>query len=151
MRLALFEPDIPPNTGTLLRLGFCLDVPVDIIEPCGFAWNDRALRRAGLDYLDAAEVVRHLSWADFLAARDPRSRIILLTTKADLPYTEFVYRAGDILLVGRESGGVPEEVHHLADGRVTIPMVAGARSLNVAVAAAIVVGEALRQTRWGSE
>lgn len=151
MRLALFEPDIPPNTGTLLRLGFCLDVAVDIIEPCGFTWSDRALRRAGLDYLDAAEVVRHLSWADFLAARDARSRIILLTTKANLPYTDLVYRAGDILLVGRESGGVPQEVHDLADARVKIPMISGARSLNVAVAAAMVVGEALRQIRWGSE
>ncbi|MFQ5985650.1 MAG: tRNA (cytidine(34)-2'-O)-methyltransferase [Alphaproteobacteria bacterium] len=149
MRLALFEPDIPQNTGTLLRLAACLDVDVDIIEPCGFVMSDRRLKRAGLDYLDRVRLTRHRSWAAYLMARAQGSRsgrLVVLTTRASEPYTAFAFRRDDTLLVGRESGGVPEHVHAAADARVVIPMVKGLRSLNVAVAGAMVLGEALRQT-----
>lgn len=144
MRLALYEPDIPQNTGALLRLGACLGVPLDIIEPCGFLWDDRRLRRAGMDYLTSAEVARHASWDAFQAENE--RRLILLTTKAELRYTEFAYSAADTLLVGRETAGVPEAVHRAAAARVVIPMRPGLRSINVAVAAAMVLGEGLRQT-----
>lgn len=147
MRLALYQPDIAQNTGTLLRLGACLGVPVDVIEPCGFPFSDRGLRRAGLDYLAAAELCHHASWSVFEAARrDSGARLILLTTRARLPYTAFAFQATDILLVGRESAGVPDEVHAAADGRLVIPLRPGRRALNVAVAAAMALGEALRQT-----
>ena len=145
MRLALFEPDIPQNTGALIRLGACLGVPLDIIEPCGFLWSEAKLKRAGMDYLGLAEIVRHPSWAAFAAARAD-SRLVLLTTKADLAYTEFAFRPSDTLLLGRESAGVPDFVHDAATGRLRIPMRAGLRSLNVALAGAIVLAEALRQT-----
>ena len=144
MRLALYEPDIPQNAGALLRLGACLGVAVDIIEPAGVVLGDRRLRRAGMDYLDLAELTRHASWEGFLAAR--RGRLVLLTTKAPLPYHRFAFRCDDILLLGRESAGVPDAVHDAADARLRIPLRPGARSLNVALAAAIVLGEALRQT-----
>lgn len=147
MRLALYEPDIPPNTGTLLRLGACLGVAVDIIEPCGFPFSIRSLKRAGMDYLDHADIMRHADWASFDAwRRAAQSRLILLTTKAAQPYTDFAFTPGDILLLGRESAGVPDHVHHAADGRLMIPMRPGLRSLNVAIAGAMVLGEALRQT-----
>ena len=147
MRLALYQPDIAQNAGTILRLGACLGVAVDIIAPAGFDMTDRALRRAGLDYLAQAEIARHASFADFEAARLARgSRLILLTTRGETPYTGFAFRASDTLLLGRESGGVAEAVHRAADARLRIPMRAGLRSLNVAVAAAMVLGEALRQT-----
>jgi tRNA (cytidine/uridine-2'-O-)-methyltransferase len=145
MRLALYEPDIPQNAGSLMRLGACLGVPVDIIEPCGFLLTDRALRRAGMDYLKSAQIARHDSWAAFLAGRQA-ARLVLLTTRSDLAYTGFGFAPGDTLLVGRESAGVPEAVHGAVDARVTIPMRPGQRSLNVAQAAAMVLGEALRQT-----
>ena len=152
MRLALFEPDIPQNAGSLLRLGACLDVGVDIIEPCGFLLTDRGLKRAGMDYLALASLRRHPSWDRFQAERaaaredGPKtSRLILLTTKAAQPYPGFAFAPGDTLLVGRESAGVPDAVHNAADARLLIPMQAGARSLNVAQAAAMVLGEALRQ------
>ena len=149
MRLALYQPDIAQNAGTILRLGACLGVPVDIIAPTGFDMTDRALRRAGLDYLAEAEIERHASFADFEAARRARrSRLVLLTTRGEVPYTGFAFRAADTLLLGRESGGVAEAVHRLADARLRIPMRAGLRSLNVAVAAAMALGEALRQTGW---
>ena len=150
MRLALFQPDIPQNTGTLLRLGACLNVPLDIIEPCGFVFSEKALKRAGMDYLDFADYRRHDSWADFLAYRDAHSdeygRIVLLTTHASEPYTQFQFRPNDIILMGRESAGVPETVHNKADARLLIPMNPSARSLNMAIAAGMVVGEVLRQT-----
>jgi tRNA (cytidine/uridine-2'-O-)-methyltransferase len=145
MRLALYEPDIPQNSGTLLRLGACLGVPLDIIEPCGFLLDDKRLRRAGMDYLDLAALRRHACWDDFYAAR--QGRLVLLTTGAELAYTAFAFQADDILLLGRESAGVPATVHQAVEARVTIPMRGGARSLNVALAAAMVLGEALRQTR----
>jgi tRNA (cytidine/uridine-2'-O-)-methyltransferase len=144
MRLVLFEPDIPQNAGTLIRLAACLGLAVDVIEPCGFLMDDRRLRRAGMDYLEHVELARHQSWRAFQSV--PRARLVVLTTAADLPYTEFAYRRDDSLLVGRESAGVPAEVHEAADGRVRVPLRPGLRSLNVAVAAAMVVGEALRQT-----
>lgn len=147
MRLALYQPDIPQNTGAMLRLCACLGVAVDIIEPCGFLLDDRRLRRTGMDYLDAVEIVRHLSWERFAASRTPGpGRLALLSTAGDIPYCDFDFRAGDTLLVGRESAGVPPEVHDAADARLVIPMAPGLRSLNVALSAAMVLGEALRQT-----
>jgi tRNA (cytidine/uridine-2'-O-)-methyltransferase len=148
MRLALYEPDIPQNTGTILRMAACLGVPVDLIEPAGFDITDRALRRAGLDYLDHVLLERHESFAAFDAKRRLRaSRLVLLTTRGETPYTGFAFTAEDILMMGRESAGVPDAVHATADARIRIPMREGLRSLNVAVAAAMVLGEALRQTK----
>jgi len=145
MRLALYQPDIPQNAGAVLRLAACMGVAVDIIGPCGFVWSDRHLRRAGMDYLDLVSLVRHASWPAFLAARSGPGRLVLLTTRAPVAHTEFGFRADDTLLLGRESAGVPEEVHAAAHARIRVPLAAGARSLNVAVAAAMVLGEALRQ------
>lgn len=145
--LALFEPDIPQNTGTLLRLAACLDIAAHIIGPTGFDLSDRALRRAGMDYLDSAEIVRHLDWAAFEAwRRGAGRRLVLMTTKATLAYTAFAFMANDIVLLGRESAGVPDAVHRAADVRLVIPMKRGLRSLNLATAAAMILGEALRQT-----
>lgn len=146
MRIALYQPDIPQNAGTLLRTAACLGLAVDVIEPCGFLWDDRKLRRSGMDYLDQVEVMRHRTWAAFRSAHDSGRRVVLLTTRAAVPYTAFAFRPDDTLLLGRESAGVPDEVHDAVDARVTIPLRPGLRSLNVAVAAAMVVGEALRQT-----
>ena len=149
MRLALYQPDIAQNTGTILRLAACLGVGVDVIAPAGFDMSDRALRRAGLDYLAHVEIARHASFADFEAARQRSgSRLLLLTTRAETAYTAFAFQPADTLLLGRESAGVPDAVHATADARLRIPMRPGLRSLNVAVAAAMVLGEALRQT-WG--
>lgn len=145
MRLALYQPDIPQNTGTLMRLGACLGVGIDVIEPCGFLLSDRTLRRAGMDYLADADVVRHASWTRFREGF--AGRLVLLTTKSAVPYPDFAFRPDDTLLVGQESAGVPHDVHGCADARLVIPMRAGMRSLNVALAAAMVLGEALRQTQ----
>jgi tRNA (cytidine/uridine-2'-O-)-methyltransferase len=145
MRLALFEPDIPQNTGAILRLAACLGVGVDIIEPCGFVFTDARLKRAGMDYLDATSITRHSSWTAFTESRDA-GRLVLLTTKANLAYTDFVFEPADILIVGRESAGAPRIVHDAADARIKVPMADGMRSLNVALASAMVLGEALRQT-----
>jgi tRNA (cytidine/uridine-2'-O-)-methyltransferase len=148
MRIALYEPDIPQNTGTILRLCACLGVGVDIIEPAGFPTSDRAFRRAGMDYLDQVQIMRHASWAAFERWRlEARGRLILFTTRASLSYLDHAYRADDVLLFGRESSGVPNAVHEAADARLLVPMREGLRSLNVAMAAAMAVGEALRQTR----
>ena len=146
MRLALYQPDIPQNTGTILRLGACLGVGVDVIAPTAFDMTDRALRRAALDYLTHVQIARHATFAAFEGARRARgSRLILLTTHAEMAYTAFAFQRGDTLLLGRESAGVPPAVHRAADARLRIPMHANLRSLNVAVAAAMVLGEALRQ------
>jgi tRNA (cytidine/uridine-2'-O-)-methyltransferase len=146
-RLALYQPDIPQNTGTILRLAACLGVPVDIIEPAGFDVSDRNFRRAGLDYLDRVAVTRHRSWRAFEEWRTGHGhRLVLATTKSALPYTDFAFTRDDILLLGRESAGVPDEVHEAADATIVVPMQPGLRSLNVAVAAAMIIGEALRQT-----
>ena len=149
MRLALYQPDIPQNAGTMLRLAACLGVGVDVIGPAGFDFSDRNLRRAGLDYLDHVEIARHVSFAAFMAGREaaaPAGRLVLLSTSGDMSYTDFAFAEDDTLLVGRESAGVPESIHQMADARLRIPMRPGLRSLNVAVAAAMVLGEALRQT-----
>jgi tRNA (cytidine/uridine-2'-O-)-methyltransferase len=141
MRIALYQPDIPQNTGTILRLCACLGIEAHIIQPA-----DRAFRRAGMDYLDAVALVRHTSWQAFEAWRRERGRrLVLFTTGATLSYLDYRYEAGDFLLFGRESAGVPAEVHEAADARLLIPMRPGLRSLNVAVAAAMAAGEALRQ------
>jgi tRNA (cytidine/uridine-2'-O-)-methyltransferase len=146
MRIALFEPDIPQNTGTILRLAACLGVETHIIEPAGFPTTDRAFRRAGMDYLDHVEIVRHASWEAFEAWRAAAgARLILFTTQASRCYLDHAFQSGDVLLFGRESSGVAAEVHMAADARLVIPMREGLRSLNVAMAAAMVVGEAMRQ------
>ena len=145
MRLALYQPDIPQNAGSLMRLGACLGVGVDVIEPCGFLLTDRNFRRAGMDYLAGADIVRHASWARFREGL--AGRLVLLTTKGAVPYPDFAFLPGDTLMVGQESAGVPEDVHAAADARLVIPMRSGMRSLNVAQAAAMVLGEALRQTQ----
>jgi tRNA (cytidine/uridine-2'-O-)-methyltransferase len=146
LRLALFEPDIPQNTGALLRLGACFAVPVDLIEPAGFVLDDRRLKRAALDYAARATICRHNSWPAFLASRDPRSRLVLLTTRGSVSLPRFAFAASDTLLLGRESAGVPDFVHAAADAQVVIPMAPDARSLNIAMAGAIGLAEALRQT-----
>ncbi len=147
MRLALYQPDIPQNTGATLRLAACFRVPVDIIEPCGFPWDDKRLRRSAMDYGGACEVERHASWEAYLKAfcQDEGRRLILLSTAGAVPHTDFAYRASDTLLLGRESAGVPEAVHQAADARVRIPIAAEMRSLNVVITAGIVLAEALRQ------
>lgn len=144
MRLALFQPDIPQNLGAAVRLAACLGVPLDVIEPCGFPLSDRAVARAAMDYAARADVVRHAGWGDFRAAS--QGRLVLFTTRAAQPFQGFDFRPGDVLLFGRESAGVPDEVHAAADARLFIPLVAGARSLNVVTAAAMALSEALRQT-----
>jgi tRNA (cytidine/uridine-2'-O-)-methyltransferase len=144
MRIALYQPDQAGNVGTILRLAACLGVPVDIIEPCGFPWSDRALRRAGMDYAEIAAVTRHESWEAFWAAR--QGRLALLTTQGATSLAHARFEPADMLLLGSESSGVPEEVHALADLRIRIPQAARTRSLNIAVAAGIGLAEALRQT-----
>jgi tRNA (cytidine/uridine-2'-O-)-methyltransferase len=149
MRIALFQPDIPQNTGTILRLAACLGIEAHIIEPAGFPTTDRAFRRAGMDYLDRVTVTRHTSWQTFDAwRRGEHARLILFTTQATLSYLDHPFNAGDILLFGRETSGVPAEVRKAVDASLVIPMPGGLRSLNVALAAAMAVGEAMRQTRY---
>ena len=146
MRIALYEPDIPQNAGTILRLAACLGVEAHIIEPAGFPVSDRAFRRAGMDYLAAATIVRHADWMAFEAwRRTIGARLVLFTTQASRSYLDHTYRADDVLLFGRESAGVPERVHQAADSRLIVPIRSGMRSLNVAVTAAMAIGEALRQ------
>ncbi len=148
MQIALYQPDIPQNTGTILRLCACMDVAAHIIEPAGFAVSDRSFRRAGMDYLDQVNWMRHDSWARFEDwRREARHRLLLFTTKGATPYLDFRYQPSDILLFGRETAGVPEAVSEAADVRLVIPIREGLRSLNVAMAAAMALGEALRQTR----
>ena len=147
MRIALYQPDIPQNAGTLLRLAACLGVAVDIVEPAGFPVSDRAFRRAGLDYLDHVEVVRHVSFEAFDAARRAAGRrLVLLTTRGAVAHVDAAFQTDDVLMLGRESAGVPDAVHAAADLRVVVPIRRELRSLNVAVAGAIALGEALRQT-----
>ena len=147
MDIALYQPDQPPNTGTLLRLGACMRTPVHVIEPCGFPFSRRALQRYAMDYADLVELHHHLDWDSFLNwCHSNGRRIVLLSTKADSPYYDFDFRENDILLVGSESTGVPESVHNIVSERITVPMSPDVRSLNVAVSMAMVLGEALRQT-----
>lgn len=148
MRLALYQPDIPQNTGTIMRLCACLSVPLEIIGPSGFDMSDKNLKRAGMDYLEHLNLTRHISFTAFLDSDQRREgRLILTTTKTMKRYTDFTFKPTDILLLGRESAGVPEEVAAKADATVTIPMAAEVRSLNIAVAGAMILGEALRQTK----
>ena len=150
MRIALYQPDQAGNVGTILRLGACLGVPVDIVEPCGFPFSGRALKRAGMDYAEMAAVTRHSGWAAFEA--QAAGRLVLLTTKGATPLPAARFEAGDTLLLGSESSGAPEEVHARADMRVRIPQVEGTRSLNLAVAAGIGLAEALRQVgAWAGQ
>jgi tRNA (cytidine/uridine-2'-O-)-methyltransferase len=149
LRIALYQPDIPGNTGTIMRLAACLGLSVDVIEPAGFDISDRNLRRAGMDYLAAVTLTRHVNWKQFEVWRETSGRrLVLASTKAAERYTDFAFRKDDILLFGRESAGVPEVVHETAGGCVLIPMVDGQRSINVAMSAAMIAGEALRQTGW---
>ena len=146
LHIALYQPDIAGNTGTILRLAACLGLAVDIIEPAGFDLSDRTLKRAGMDYLEMAALTRHVDWHAFEEWRNREGRrLVLLSTRAALPYTSFTFQANDILLFGRESAGVPDHVHDAADARLIIPMREGARSVNVALSAAMVAGEAIRQ------
>ncbi len=145
MRLVLFQPDIPQNAGALLRLAACWTVPVDLIEPCGFLWDDRRLRRAGMDYLAGVDLTRHSSW-DAYQESAKAGRLLLLTTRGSVRHTDFAYAADDRLMVGRESSGVPDAVHAAAAARLRVPMARDQRSLNVALAAGVVLGEGLRQT-----
>jgi tRNA (cytidine/uridine-2'-O-)-methyltransferase len=147
MRLALFQPDIPQNLGAALRLAACLGVPLDVIEPCGFPLSDAAIRRAAMDYAALADVTRHGSWREFRGDSGPSGRLVLFTTKAAEPFHAFDFHADDVLLFGRESAGVPDEVHDAAAARLIIPLVPGARSLNVVTAATLALGEALRQIK----
>ncbi len=147
MDIALYQPDIPQNTGAILRLAACVNIDVHIVAPSGFDLSERALRRAGLDYIEHARIRRHDSFETFNSWRiDEKCRLILLTTRAETPYSALSYLPGDILLLGRESAGVPEDVHEAADASVRIPMARGRRSLNIVTAAAMVLGEGLRQT-----
>jgi tRNA (cytidine/uridine-2'-O-)-methyltransferase len=147
LRIALYQPDIAGNTGTILRLAACLGLSVDIIEPAGFDLSDRNLKRAGMDYLASVALTRHVSWQHFEQWRsDTGRRLVLASTKAALPYTRFAFEPDDILLFGRESAGVPDHVHETVQARILIPMVAGQRSLNLAMSVAMICGEAMRQT-----
>lgn len=145
MRLALYQPDIPQNTGTILRTAACLATPVDIIGPTGFDMSDKALRRSGMDYLEHVQLTRHLDWEAFLSTKQDQ-RLVLLTAHASIPYADFKFSSTDIIMLGRESAGVPKTVHDAADARLLIPMQPQRRSINIAIAAAMVLGEALRQT-----
>ncbi len=146
MQLAVFQPDIPQNLGTLIRFCACMGMPLHIIEPCGFPLNEKKMHRAAMDYADKAEVIRHVDWHEFQKTT-LGSRLILATTKAAKPYTEINYKKGDILIMGRESAGVPDEVHAAADERVLIEMHNECRSLNIAVSASMIAGEMIRQVR----
>lgn len=147
MRIALYQPEIPQNTGTLMRLGACMGVALDIIEPCSFVWNDQKLRRAGMDYIELANVVRHLSWEKFYQNQaESGARLILLDTEGAIPFYDFSFHPSDILLLGQESSGVPKAIATQTHASVNIPMLPDRRSLNIAVSAAMVLTEALRQT-----
>jgi tRNA (cytidine/uridine-2'-O-)-methyltransferase len=147
--IALYQPDIPQNVGAMMRLCACTAVPLHIIEPCGFPYDERKIQRAGMDYIEQANTTRHASWNAFKVHAGAH-RIILMTTKTDLSYYDFQFQPGDILLAGRESAGVPTEIHDAVHFRVTIPMRGSARSLNIVNATAMILGEALRQVRSAS-
>ena len=144
VRLALYQPDIAPNVGAMIRLGACMSVPVDVIGPCGFAFSMRAVRRQVMDYGDLADVSDHVSWAQFLANR-PAGRLVAMTTRASVPLWDFQFRPSDTILMGQESAGLPDEIHAVADARLVIPMAEGTRSLNIAISAGMAVAEATRQ------
>ena len=147
MRIALFEPDIPQNAGNIFRLGACLGIPIDVIEPTGFVIDDKRLKRASMDYYDYLDLTKHISWEKFYNwSIKNKYRLILLTTKSNKSCYNYVFRPNDIILFGRESAGVPEKIHQLVDHRLTIPMKEGVRSMNLSSSVALVIGEGLRQT-----
>lgn len=149
LRIALYQPDIPGNTGTIMRMAACFGMTVDLIEPAGFDFSDRALKRAGMDYAEQATLIRHINWEAFNTWRQSENRrLVLASTKSSVPHHKFAFHSDDILLFGRESAGVPENVHNHADERILIPMMEGRRSLNVAISAAIITAHALQQTGW---
>lgn len=145
IKVCLYQPDIPQNVGAMMRLCACLGVSLDVIEPCGFIWNEKKVRQAGMDYVDAVTLTRHSAWQKFIES-NPGRRIVLMTTKAATAYTDFTFQDGDILLAGRESAGVPKNIHDAADARIAIMMKNDLRSLNIVNATAMILGEALRQT-----
>ena len=148
MRIALFEPDIPQNTGNIFRLGACLGIPIDIIEPAGFVIDDKRLKRATMDYYDYLDMTKHLSWEKFYEwSKENSHRLILVTTKSQKSYYDYKFKSKDIILFGRESAGVPEYVHKVVNERLTIPMVQGPRSINLSSSVSIVAGEMIRQLR----
>lgn len=147
MKVVLYQPDIPQNLGAMIRLCGCIGASLDIIEPCGFIYDARKIRQSAMDYYDKIKITRHNSWDDFYNAYHGHNRIILMSTKAAKPYTDFKFRESDILLAGRESAGVPKNVHKSSDGRIYIPMQEGFRSLNIVNATSMILGEAIRQTR----
>ena len=147
MRIALYQPDIPQNTGNIFRLGACLGVPVDIIEPTGFIFNDKKFKRSSMDYIDHIEYKRHINWENFYGwTQENKFRLILMTTKTKKSFYQFDFHSSDILLFGRESSGVPKDIHKTVDHRLTIPMKEGVRSINLSSSVALVIGEGLRQT-----
>jgi len=147
MKIALYQPDIPQNLGAMMRLCACMDVGLDIIEPCGFLWNARKIRQSAMDYYDSVDLNKHADWDAFRGHYDCERRVILMTTKASVPYLDFEFRSDDILLAGRESAGVPDFVHEAVEGRIFIPMHVGLRSLNIVNATSMILGEAIRQMR----
>ena len=148
MRIALFEPDIPQNAGNIFRLGACLGIPIDIIEPAGFIIDDKRLKRASMDYFDYLDLTKHLSWDKFKEwSKENSYRLILLTTKSQKSYFDYKFQSNDIILFGRESAGVPEYVHEKVDERLTIPMIKGPRSINLSSSVSIVAGEMIRQLK----
>lgn len=148
MKIALYQPDIPQNLGAMMRLCACTGVELDIIEPCGFIWNERKIKQSALDYYDKIKLTRHNSWEDFYKMYHEHRRIILMSTKTDHSYCDFTFRSNDILLAGRESAGVPDNVHDCVNASISIPMKHGLRSLNIVNATSMILGETLRQTEW---
>lgn len=146
IHIALYQPDIPQNVGAAMRLCACLGITLDIIHPCGFPWDYKKIKQSGMDYVEQVDLIEHSSWNAFQETYKNR-RIVLMTTKTDLSYTDFIFQEGDILMAGRESAGVPEEIHNQLKNRVTIPMAEQARSLNIINATSMITGEALRQTK----
>ena len=149
LNIALYQPDIPQNVGAMIRLCACMNTGLDIIEPASFPWDDRKIKQSAMDYMTAFEYRRHASWDKFMAAKGAR-RLVLMTTKASVPYIDFEFRSDDILLAGSESAGVPENVHQAVDARILIPMHGQFRSLNIVNATSMILGEALRQTKWSA-
>ncbi len=148
MKIALYQPDIPQNLGAMMRLCACTGVELDIIEPCGFLWNERKIKQSAMDYYDKIKITRHDGWDDFYNMYHGHRRIILMSTKTENSYCDFTFRSNDILLAGRESSGVPENVHNSVDSSLSIPMKHGLRSLNIVNATSMILGESLRQTEW---
>ena len=148
LSIALYQPDIPQNVGAMIRLCACMDTGMEVIEPCSFPWNERKIRQSAMDYIDHVDIVRHTSWDAFTSAHSKRRRVVLMTTKAAVPYVDFEFSNDDILLAGSESAGVPKYIHDAVDARILIPMHGGMRSLNIVNASSMILGEALRQTRW---